>query len=153
MHYVLDDSFLTGCELIDGQHVKLIKAVNTLLDACEGEKGKEELAKSLEFLNQYTINHFFDEEQILKKYNYSDFYHHHQYHEGFTRKVRDFSKQYAVEGASGDLIDKMQKQIGSWLIEHIKGQDFRWAAELKGKAPELFEGLSKGGRVSEAPAR
>ena len=39
MRYTLDDSFLTGCELIDGQHGQLIKAINALLDACEEEKG------------------------------------------------------------------------------------------------------------------
>jgi len=157
MRYTLDDSFLTGCELIDGQHGQLIKAVNALLDTCEEGKGGEELTKSLEFLNQYTINHFFDEEQLLKKHNYTDFYHHHQYHESFTKKVRDFSRQYALEGSSDDLIEKMEKQLGSWLVEHIKGQDFRWAEELRKKAPELFnesfKERFKDSRAGDTPVR
>ena len=142
MFFKFDESFLTGCELIDSQHGQLIEAVNNLLQACENREGKEELAKCLEFLNQYTIYHFFDEEQLLKKHGFSDFYHHHQYHENFTRKIRDFSKQYALQGSSNLMLEEIKKQIGAWLIDHIKGQDFRWAAELKTKAPEIFKGSS-----------
>ena len=140
MRYTIDESFLTGCEIVDSQHSQLFNAINELLDACEQKKGNEELAKSLDFLNQYTINHFFDEEQLLKKHGFSDFYHHHQYHENFTKKIRDFSKQYLLEGSSDAMLEEIQKQIGSWIVEHIKGQDFRWASELMVKAPELFQG-------------
>ena len=147
MRYTFDDSFLTGCELIDNQHGQLFETINNLLDAYEDRKGKEELEKCLGFLNQYTIFHFFDEEQLLKKHGFSDFYHHHQYHENFTRKIRELSKKHALEGSSDAMMDEIQKQIGAWLIDHIKGQDFRWALELKAKAPELFKGHS-----SHAPA-
>ena len=135
MRYILDESFLTGCDLIDKQHGQLFDAINALIEACEQKKENKELIKSLDFLNRYTINHFFDEEQFLKKFGYSDFYNHHQYHETFTKKIRDFSKQYAKEGSSDDMIEKIKKLIGSWLVDHIKGQDFRWARELKEKDP------------------
>ncbi|GHV85124.1 hypothetical protein AGMMS50230_07320 [Spirochaetia bacterium] len=148
MRYELDTSFLTGLEAVDGQHGQLFDAINGLLDAVEQNKGSEELQRSLDFLAQYTINHFFDEEQLLKKYGYSDFYRHHQYHEAFTKSVREFSDQFAVQGSSGELIAEVEKKIGAWLTEHIKGQDFRWAMELKGKAPELFTG--KSGSLAEA---
>jgi methyl-accepting chemotaxis protein len=149
MRYKFDNSFFTGCEFVDDQHGQLFDAINALLDACEQHKGHEELQKSLDFLAQYTINHFFDEEQILKKYHYSDFYKHHQYHETFTKAVRDFSDQFAIQGSSDILIAEVQKKIGNWLTEHIKGQDFHWTLELKEKAPELFTGTNAADKLRE----
>ncbi|GMO49870.1 MAG: hypothetical protein Pg6C_12950 [Treponemataceae bacterium] len=138
MRYVMDKSFLTACELVDEQHGQLFDAINSLLDACKRGKGKEEFKKSLDFLNDYTIKHFFEEEQILKKYGYSDFANHHQYHETFKNVVRDFSHQFVLHGVDNDLINGVESRIGAWLVEHIKGQDFRWAKELKEKAPNIF---------------
>jgi methyl-accepting chemotaxis protein len=149
MRYTFDNSFFTGCEFVDTQHRQLFDAINGLIEACEQNKGAEELQKSLDFLAQYTINHFFDEEQALKKHQYSDFYRHHQYHEAFTKTVRDFSKQFALQGGSESLIAEVQQKIGLWLTEHIKGQDFRWAAELKEKAPNLFGGESPAAKLRE----
>jgi methyl-accepting chemotaxis protein len=153
MRYTFDNSFFTGCEFVDTQHHQLFDAINGLIEACEQNKGTEELQKSLDFLAQYTINHFFDEEQALKKYQYSDFYNHHQYHEAFTQTVRDFSKQFALQGGSDALIKEVQHKIGAWLTEHIKGQDFRWATELKEKAPELFGGQTPTVKLRETAQR
>ncbi|MCL2318917.1 MAG: bacteriohemerythrin [Treponema sp.] len=138
MYYTLDESFLTGCKKVDDQHKQLFDAINTLLDAYEQKKGEAEFIQSLDFLNQYTINHFFDEEQILKKYGFSDLAAHQQFHAAFTKRIRDISRETAVGGGSASMIQELQNQLGTWLIDHIKGQDFRWAAELKEKAPELF---------------
>jgi methyl-accepting chemotaxis protein len=134
----MDDSFLTGCGQVDDQHGQLFDAINGLLEACEKGKGKDELKKSLDFLSDYTVKHFFDEEQQLKKHGYSAFDQHHQFHEAFKKTVRDLAHEFIFKGASQELIDQVKSRIGAWLVEHIKGQDFRWAAELKTKAPELF---------------
>jgi methyl-accepting chemotaxis protein len=146
-YYVMDDSFLTGCELVDTQHRQLFEAINSLLEACAGSTGDERaqtgLKKSLDFLSDYTVKHFFDEEQLLKKNGFTDLGHHHQYHEAFKKVVRDLSHEFIFRGVSPGLITEVKDKIGSWLIEHIKGQDFRWAKELKEKAPDMFGAVSK----------
>ena len=146
-YYVMDDSFLTGCEMVDVQHRQLFEAINSLLEACAGstgdERAQEGLKKSLDFLSDYTVKHFFDEEQLLKKHGFTDLGHHHQYHEAFKKVVRDLSHVFIFQGVSTNLITEVENKIGSWLIEHIKGQDFRWAKELKEKAPDMFGSVSK----------
>jgi methyl-accepting chemotaxis protein len=137
-HYVMDSSFFTGCALVDAQHGQLFDAINDLLEACEQGKGKEELNKSLNFLSDYTVKHFFDEEQMLKKHGFTAFAPHHEYHEAFKRVVKDLAHQFILKGVSEQLVEEVKGKIGEWLVEHIKGQDFRWAKELKEKAPELF---------------
>ncbi|MDR2483628.1 MAG: bacteriohemerythrin, partial [Treponema sp.] len=136
--YTMDQSFLTGCGGMDDQHGKLFDAINDLIEACQQGKGKEELQKSLDFLSDYTVKHFFNEEQLLKKYGFSGFDKHRQHHEAFKAKVKELSHQAILQGFSETLIKDVQTKIGSWLIEHIKGEDFQWARELKAKAPELF---------------
>jgi methyl-accepting chemotaxis protein len=138
MRYTLDSSFLTGCELVDGQHGQLFDAINGLVDAYEQNKGGEELQKSLNFLSDYTVKHFFDEEQLLKKYGFTGLANHHQYHETFKKTVQDLAHEFILKGASQHLVQDVEKKIGNWLVEHIKGQDFLWAKELKTAAPELF---------------
>jgi hemerythrin-like metal-binding protein len=137
----MDISFLTGCEPVDIQHRQLFDAINALLDACEGGADREALKKSLNFLSDYTVKHFFDEEQILKKYGFSNLAGHHQYHEAFKKTVRDFEHEFILKGISDALVQGVQDKIGKWLIEHIKGQDFQWAKELKGRAPDMFSAV------------
>ena len=138
MRYMMDGSFLTGCALVDTQHRQLFEAINSLMEACENGTDAEGLKKSLHFLSDYTVKHFFDEEQLLKKYGFTDLDNHHQFHEAFKKVVKDLSHEFIFKGASESLVNEVQKKIGAWLIEHIKGQDFRWAKELKEKAPEMF---------------
>ena len=49
------DTYATGIEQIDNQHKELFKAVDRLLSACNGGKGKEEVGKLMDFLKDYVI--------------------------------------------------------------------------------------------------
>ena len=151
MRYVFDSSFLTGFKNIDDQHGQLFETLNAMFDAYEQKKGHEELQKSLDFLNQYTINHFFDEEQLIMKNKFSDLHNHQQLHKSFIKKIRDYTNHYSLSGASDSLIVDIQNEIGSWLVDHIKGQDFLWARELKEKEAQSGETVAKNGVAIKTP--
>jgi hemerythrin len=131
MDYEWDSSLETGNELIDSQHKSLFAAVNDLLNTCRQGKGKDEVSKSLDFLTNYTIKHFFDEEQLQQKYKYPDFPNHKNYHEAFKITVRDLSHKLILKGASDELTEELKAKIGGWLVTHIKGQDTKVAAHIK----------------------
>ncbi|GHV76245.1 hypothetical protein AGMMS49942_10660 [Spirochaetia bacterium] len=150
MRYVMDGSFLTGCDRIDSQHSQLFEAINGLLDACEHGADRDGLKKSLDFLSDYTIRHFFEEEQILKKNGFTDFDNHHRFHEAFKKTVKDLSHEFILKGASESLVTEVEDRIGGWLTGHIKGQDFRWTKELREKTPELFTHTFKAPEVKTA---
>jgi hemerythrin len=135
--YVWDDSVKTGHEYIDEQHKQLFAAINGLMKACEENRGKEELTKSLNFLNDYTIKHFFDEEQIQQKCNYPDYNNHKTLHEAFKATVRDMKVRLIMKGATTELINEVRSKIGDWLITHIKGNDIRLAAYIKQQEPAV----------------
>ncbi|MDR1972117.1 MAG: hemerythrin family protein [Treponema sp.] len=131
MRYEWDKTLETGHEMIDSQHKQLFAAINDLLAKCEEGKGTDELGKSLDFLNDYTIKHFFDEEKLQQKYNYPDYPNHKQYHEGFKKTVRDLKVQLIMKGPTAELLQEVHSKIGDWLVSHIKVQDSKLAAHIK----------------------
>ncbi|MDR2095935.1 MAG: hemerythrin family protein [Treponema sp.] len=130
MAYVWDDSLKTDNELIDGQHKQLFAAINSVLQVID-EKKQDELKKSLDFLNDYTIKHFFDEERLQMQYKYPDYPKHRKLHEGFKVVVRDLCHQQIMKGITDDLANEIKKQIGDWLVTHIKIEDCKLAAYIK----------------------
>ncbi|GHV53778.1 hypothetical protein FACS1894206_05160 [Deltaproteobacteria bacterium] len=131
MPYEWDCSLETGNQMIDNQHKQLAAAVNNLLAACRNGKGKEELEKTLEFLNGYTIKHFGDEEKLQKQYRYPEYNEHRRIHEDFKRVVGKLTKQLCEEGPTHMLTGQIYTCIGDWLVHHIKGDDFKLAAYLR----------------------
>ncbi|MDR2070847.1 MAG: hemerythrin family protein [Treponema sp.] len=131
MEYFWNQTLETGYPIIDSQHKQLFEAINNLIRTCEQGKGKDELKKSLDFLTDYTIKHFFDEEQLQQQYKYPDFENHKQYHNGFKKVVRDLSVELIMKGVSDSLLKDVQVKIGDWLVTHIKGQDVKVAAHIK----------------------
>jgi hemerythrin len=130
MVYAWDISLATGQELIDEQHKQLFTTINDLLQASSQGKAAE-IKKGLDFLNSYTIKHFFDEEQIQKKYNYPDYGNHKRYHEDFKVTIRNLSHKLILNGVTPQLVDDLCKTAGDWLVNHIRGQDLRLAAHIK----------------------
>jgi hemerythrin len=130
MAYNWDGSLETGNQLIDGQHKQLIAALNNLLDACRSGHGQEELVKTIEFLNGYIVKHFSDEQKIMVKYKYPDYEIHKRYHEDFKVTVRALTKQLSEKGATDELVGNVHTSIADWLLNHIKGDDFKLAAFL-----------------------
>ncbi|MDR1239971.1 MAG: hemerythrin family protein, partial [Treponema sp.] len=117
-------------ELIDEQHKQLFVAVNSLLKI-SNQGRDEELKKSLDFLNEYTIKHFFDEEQLQLKYKYPDYPNHKKLHENFKAMIRDLSHKWIMNGSSGLLTNDVKVKIGDWLVSHIKGQDIKLGAHIR----------------------
>jgi hemerythrin len=131
MQYTWDKSLETGIEMIDTQHKQLFDAINKLLATCNNGHDPDVLKKDLDFLTNYTIKHFFDEEQIQQKYKYPDYVNHKKYHEGFKVVVRDLSVQFIMKGPSESLVNEITSKIGSWLVTHIKVEDQKLAAHIK----------------------
>jgi hemerythrin len=135
MAYKWDSSLETGHEMIDKQHKQLVSALNSLLEACRQGKGQEELAKTLDFMTGYTIKHFSDEEKLQVQYQYPDYPTHKQYHDDFKVVVKNLAEQLIKEGPTDELVGMVNTSIGDWLLNHIKGDDFRMATYIKTKGP------------------
>ncbi|MDR1174628.1 MAG: bacteriohemerythrin [Treponema sp.] len=131
--YNWDKSLEVGNKIIDEQHRQLIDALNNFLNIRREKKPNSELRKSLDFLNDYTIKHFYEEEQLQKKYQYPDYENHKKLHEGLKKVVRELQIRLIMKGPSDDLFNDVQTMVGDWLVAHIKTQDTRIGAYLKSK--------------------
>jgi hemerythrin len=129
--YIWDDSIATGISKVDEQHKTLFSAINDLEAVAEAGKGEQEIKKSLDFLTDYTIKHFFDEEEIQKRYKYPEYESHHQEHEKFKASVRELSHQLILKGASVELVDSLCVTFGDWLVSHISVRDKKLAAYIR----------------------
>lgn len=122
----------TGIELIDEQHKELFKRVNDLMDACTKGKGKEEVVKVIDFLGDYVVMHFGEEEKTMRAKNYPGFEVHKGQHDGFVEKLKEFKEKLGQNGPTVDLVVKMNNFLVDWLINHIKKTDKALGAFLKG---------------------
>ncbi len=114
---------------IDEQHKALIEAFNRLHDAMKQGKGRDEVGKVLEFLKDYTVQHFAMEEKLMADAKYPGFAHHKQLHADLVSKVGDLVQKFKAGSATLTLptMDFLQ----GWLTEHIQGEDVRLAEFLR----------------------
>jgi hemerythrin len=131
MAYTWSTNLETGHAMIDTQHKQLIQAINDLLDACSKGKGRDELKKVMDFLLQYTIKHFGDEEKLQQASGYPDYPNHKKLHQNFTQDVKDLAKELDEKGSSIVMVGKVNHVLGDWLIRHIQREDTKVAKYLQ----------------------
>jgi len=121
----------TGNELIDSQHQQLIAAVNSLFDAQRGGKGRQEVERTMDFLVEYTIKHFNDEENLQEKSEYPHRAEHKQIHADFKEVAQNLAYKLHRDGPTDELVGHVCVTIGRWIINHIKNEDFKVAAHVR----------------------
>ena len=130
---VWNPDWVIGHNLIDSQHQQLIAAVNSLFDAHRQGKGRQEVQQTMNFLVNYTLKHFHDEEQLQTRYKYPDHPAHKQIHDDFKSVVHELAHEFRRAGPSDDMIDRVCVTIGRWIINHIKAEDVRLAEHLQNR--------------------
>ncbi len=128
--YDFTEDLLTGNDMIDEQHEQLFGHINNLLRACGEGKGRGELGRAVQFLIDYTEEHFAAEERLQEKYKYPDRENHKRYHEAFKHAIRELVDELEREGPTVTLVGKINKSVGDWLVNHVKKQDVRVAAHI-----------------------
>lgn len=125
------DDLATGNAMIDQEHKKLIEMIGTLLDACSRGEGRDEVVRTISFLDKYTIEHFSHEEALQKKYQYPDMENHLRYHREFRQTVQRLTEQAKREGATVALLAEINRGIALWFTSHIRQQDKRVAQHIQ----------------------
>lgn len=131
MAYNWDKSLETGNLVIDEQHKAIIGSINELLEACSQGKGRIEVENTLKFLQDYVVKHFNDEERLQLKANYPEYNSHKEKHDKFKKTVVEIADEFKKNGASIQLVAKVNSSIAGWLITHIKNDDKKVAAFIK----------------------
>lgn len=140
MAYVWNPSLETGYDKIDNQHKQLIAAVNNLVEASKSGRGNNAVMETLDFLTGYTVKHFADEEQLQCDYEYPDYFNHKLLHDQFKIQVGEMTAQVVKYGPTAEIIYTVSAAVGSWLLNHIRGDDFKMAAFVKAADAKVLAG-------------
>lgn len=112
-----------GIESIDNQHKELFNRLDQLLTSVENGKGHNEVIETLDFLEEYVVEHFDDEEELQKKINYPLFSIQHAQHEEFKNELKKFRKIFEAEGITDALALNIQEKLLDWFKNHIINLD------------------------------
>jgi hemerythrin len=128
-----NDSYLIGVEKVDNQHKELFKRVETLFNACNQGKGRDEVAGILQFLQDYVVEHFKSEEELQLKYDYPEYVSHKAMHEAFVKDFLELKKGFEANGTNGLFVIQVNKKVINWLTQHVAKVDKALGLFLKDK--------------------
>lgn len=122
-----------GIEKIDAQHKELFNMINNLLDAMSQGKGKEEVGKVFDFLEDYIRGLFTTEEKYMTQFNYPDYSHHVKQHIEFIKKFDDLKIIFKTATAGINVMISTNSLFGDWWRNHINKVDKDLGIFLKPK--------------------
>jgi len=133
MAFKWKDDWAVGNEMIDFQHRELFGAIDNLIAACYVGKALDVINKTVDFLLDYVVKHFNDEENLQRSSGYPDHQNHKKLHEAFKKTAKELGDKLKAEGPNSVLIMKINSTIGEWLINHILGEDKKIGEHLRTK--------------------
>lgn len=106
--------------MIDDQHRNLVGLLNeTYRIAITGDTGQA-LADVFEELELYTLNHFREEEALMRRLDYEFLAVHQEEHRQLAAQVVAYRDAY--ESGEGDILGLLEF-MKAWLITHLAGAD------------------------------
>ena len=118
-----DDSYSLGNKKVDAQHKQLFGLLSDLVSSCEDKSELIKIQEALDFLVNYAVQHFNDEEALQLECGYPDYERHKELHEAFKVTVTELVKRFVISGSSIELSSDLNKIVVRWLISHIQGED------------------------------
>jgi hemerythrin len=122
-----DDSLMLQLPQIDGQHKKLCELMNTLYELLSGDENlfREQIGSLVNQLVSYGLNHFSEEEALIKVYAPELYESHQQQHVNFAAQMRMHAAR--IDHISQSEGRKIFIYLGGWFMNHIRLSDSLWA--------------------------
>ena len=131
------EELTTGIDILDVQHKGIFARFATFKTACNDGFAKEELVKLVDFLEDYTRDHFRDEEKALLEAEYPDLSIQQENHKFFLSEIAELKHKICKNGSDMPEIMEMKRLLIRWLIQHIKHLDMAYVDFLKGTHPSF----------------
>ena len=139
-----------GVDVVDRAHARLFHMVERRMDLGESKPNcRTACEESIEFLEDYTMTHFSEEEAYMRSIGYDGYEKHKKIHDHF-RDITLVSLKKEME-ASGYSKPAVQRYLGAllgWLTGHIMTEDQAITGNVL--ARKVYENLPDAGVVSRA---
>ncbi len=119
------DEYITGVELIDEQHKKLIEIADDLYKLLKNQFITDKYDRIVQILNDlkdYAVFHFKSEEEYMLSIGYKKYLSHKVEHDDFTAKINSFDLKEIDESQQRYLIEILEFVI-KWIDGHILKRD------------------------------
>lgn len=123
------DELSVGIDIIDKQHMILVRAINLLALAVQYKSSKELLSEIFKTLVDYTDTHFSYEEELFGDSDYEDTEEHKAKHRALLHKVVQLKDRY--EHGDSEIGPEVLKFLVDWLRNHIMGTDKQYAPHVQ----------------------
>lgn len=115
--------FKIEIDFIDEQHTQLFIALGKLKDAYGKDNEKAAIEEMIEFLYQYCLKHFKDEEEYMKSISFPGLDEQKLMHKNFLENYFIIKSKFESEGPSKKLMLHIYNDIFKWLVNHISNDD------------------------------
>lgn len=122
-----------GLDVIDDQHKELYRRIDRLMEACHQGKGKEVVADTLKFLEEYVVTHFSNEQGYMQRFGYPEYDVHKKNHDYYVNNLKELRNILNEKGPGVELVVKTNVMVIEWLNNHIRKMDTKLAAFLRDK--------------------
>lgn len=136
------ENYRVGVDIIDEQHMELFNNLGEFIKLVQNktldwndrlEKAKE----TLEFLQDYVVYHFDEEEKLQKKINYPGLDSHREAHRKFKEGIKEYIHIFMEGGFTEDKMQEFSAKLMTWLIMHVGKMDQEIGRYVREKGVEI----------------
>ena len=120
-----------GVTAVEEQHKEMFRQINLLMDAINLGKGADQVIPLLDFLEEYTVDHFRDEEKIMVESSYDKLEPHRLEHEQFRLEMENLRLRVRTEGGTRLNVLMTSRALLHWLVQHIYSADKELADHMR----------------------
>jgi hemerythrin len=115
-----------GVAKVDAQHKELVDRINKVTSAEEQSATKEETQKMLDYLGDYIVKHFGDEEILQRESKYPEYEWHKEQHKLYVDNFNKLKEEFKTKGPSMEFTMELNKSVIGWIVKHIKSVDVKF---------------------------
>ncbi len=134
----IDPKYSIGIDEMDAQHARWIELVENFRSVGSEhlleQAGIDAAMHALEQLLSYTRKHFASEEKFMASHKYPEIDAHKKRHHELEAMVTKLLDETRAHKTSGTPL-KLNLFVTVWLLEHIMGEDDKYARYILGKPP------------------
>lgn len=125
-----------GVDLIDSQHKELFSKINELVSAIKQQTCKYKISDVIQFLEEYIVFHFGEEEKYMRENGYPGYPRHREHHKTFMENFQELKRELRkLEGGkrrgSYELSVMTNQVVVDWILDHIAEVDRKFGEFLK----------------------
>lgn len=135
----ISEEYRTGLEHIDAEHIVLLDLTEKTRKLLEDQNmlfKDGEICELLSELKGYTVKHFSHEEEFMASIGFDGLERQKAQHKIFEKKLEEFTEAVnrVTLGTQDDMIRELFNYLLTWLHDHIKIEDMKYAKFANSKA-------------------